>query len=55
MNYKILCEDCKCELGDWAPAEGTTPTEEQIFRATQTGYICNNCLNARQEVQDDGA
>jgi hypothetical protein len=55
MNYKILCEDCKCELGSWVPSEGITYTEEDIIRCTQTGYICDSCMKIRQEAQDDGA
>jgi len=54
-THKILCEDCKCELGDWQFAGEGEPTEEQVYRATQTGYLCNPCAAARLEAQDDGA
>ncbi len=53
MDYKILCEDCKCELGNWSPAEGTAPTEEQIKYATETGYLCDNCAKARSENSNE--
>jgi len=55
MDYKILCEDCKCDLGDWKPNPELTYSEADIIYHTQTGYLCDNCAKKRSEAQDDGA
>ena len=44
IQYPIYCESCKIQLEAWwSPPEGVEPTEAQIIRGTQTGYLCQTC------------
>lgn len=53
LTFNIVCEDCERILGHWSPTEGTSPSEEEIFNSTHTGYLCEDC--ARSRLQEDQA